>query len=60
MEDGKNLGARVDDQPEPEHVLRAAKPGAQFIQLEVWEPQMTEGPLVQGLSMLTSARQKGW
>lgn len=59
VEDGKNLGAGVDDQPEPEHILREAKPGAQFIQLEVWKLQMTAGPLVQGLSMLASARQPG-
>jgi hypothetical protein len=46
MEDGKNLRAGVDGQPEPEDVLIAAQPGSQFIQLEVWEPEMAEGTLV--------------
>jgi hypothetical protein len=55
LEDGKNLGAGVDDQPEPEHVLSAAQSGSQFIQLEVREPKMAEGPLVQGLCMFPSA-----
>jgi hypothetical protein len=57
LEDGQNLGAGINRQPEPEHVLRAAQPGSQFIQLEVWELQMAEGPLVQRLSMLPSASQ---
>jgi hypothetical protein len=37
MEDGKNLRAGVDGQPQPEHLFVAAQPGAQFIQLEVRE-----------------------
>jgi hypothetical protein len=57
LEDGQNLGAGINRQPEPEHVLRAAQPGSQFIQVEVWELQMAEGPLVQRLSMLPSASQ---
>jgi hypothetical protein len=40
MEGGKNLRARVDGQPQPEHVLIAAEPGAQFVQLQVREPEM--------------------
>ncbi len=60
MEDGKNLGAGVDGQPEPQHLLGTAEPGAQFIQLEVREPQMVKGALVQGLCVLASASQKGW
>jgi hypothetical protein len=55
MEDGKNLVAGIYRQPD--HVLRAAQPGSQFIQLEVWELQKAEGPLVQRLSMLKSASQ---
>ena len=39
MEHGKKLCARVDGQPEPQHVSGAAKPGAQFVQLEVREPE---------------------
>ncbi len=57
MEDGKNLGAGVDDQPEPQHVLRAAQPSAQFVQLEVGDLQGVEAALVQGLSVLASAGQ---
>ena len=57
LEDGKNLGAGVDDQPEPEHVLSAAQFGSQFIQLEVWEPEMAEEAFVQGLCVFPSASQ---
>jgi hypothetical protein len=46
LEDRNDLCKGVDGQPEPEHVLIAAQPGAQFIQLEVWEPEMAEGALV--------------
>jgi hypothetical protein len=49
----------IDGQPEPEHVCGAAQPGAQFVQLEVREPEMAEGALVQGLCVLASASQKG-
>jgi hypothetical protein len=59
MQDRKNLRAGVDGEPQPEHVLRAAQPGSQFIQLEMWELQMAEGPLVQGQCMFPSASQKG-
>ena len=38
QEDRKKPGAGVDDQPEPQHACRAAEPGTQFIQVEVWEP----------------------
>ena len=57
LEDGKKLGAGVDDQPE--HVSRAAQSGSQFIQLEVREPEMAEGPLVQGLCMFKSPSEPG-
>jgi hypothetical protein len=40
MEDGNKLREGVDGQPQPEHVLIAAQPGSQFIQLEVREPEM--------------------
>jgi hypothetical protein len=59
MEHGKKLGEGINGQPEPHHVLVAPEPGSQFIQLEVWEPQMAEGPLVQGLSVLASTSQPG-
>ncbi len=61
MEDRKQLRTGIDDQPEPEHVVRTAQPGSQFIQLQVREPEVARcGALVQGLSVLTSASQKGW
>ena len=46
MEDGKNLRTWVDGQPQPQDVLRATQSGAQFVQLEVREPEMAEGALV--------------
>jgi hypothetical protein len=54
MEHRKKLRAGVDGQPEPEHLLGAAQPGAQLVQLEVWEPEGAEIMLVQGLCMLES------
>jgi len=54
-----NLGERVDRQPEPENLVGAAQPGAQFIQLEMWELEMGEEALVQGLCMLPSAGEPG-
>ncbi len=59
MEHGKKLCARVDGQPEPQHVFGAAEPGAQFVQLEVREPEMAEKALVQDLRVLTSTGQPG-
>src|SRR5947209_7308970 len=47
----------IDGQPHPEHLLRTPKPGAQFVQLKVREPEMAEGALVQDLSMRALARQ---
>lgn len=40
-------------------MLSAAQSGSQFIQLEVREPKMAEGPLVQGLCMFPSASEPG-
>src|SRR5215472_16616164 len=59
MKDGKNLRARVDGQPQPDDLFVAAQPGSQFIQLEVREVEIAEGALVEGVRMLTSARQPG-
>ena len=56
LKDGKKLGARVNGQPEPEHLSGTAQPGAQFIQLQMREPEMTEKAFVQGLCMLACAR----
>jgi hypothetical protein len=49
MEHRKNLGARIDDQPEPQDLLDVAQPGAQFVQMEVRELEMAEEVLVQGV-----------
>ena len=59
MEHGKNLRKGIDGQPEPEHVCGAAQPGAQFVQLQMWEPEVAEGALVQGLCVRASASQPG-
>jgi hypothetical protein len=59
-EDGKKLRTGVDGQPEPEHVLRAAQPGSQFIHVQMRDPQMTEAAFVQGLCLLACASEKGW
>ena len=55
----KNLGEGIDGQPEPEHLFGTAQSGAQFVQLEVREPEVAKETSVQGLSMLASPRQKG-
>jgi hypothetical protein len=59
LEHRNHLGERIDDEPEPEDLLGVAQPGAQFVQLQVQEVQMTEEAFVQGLGMLPGARQKG-
>jgi hypothetical protein len=46
LEHGEDLGERIDSQPEPQHLLGAAEPGAQLVQLEVWELEMKEEALV--------------
>ena len=55
MEPGEKLGARIDGQPQPEHLSRREEPGANFVQLQVWEMQVTEAALVQGLGMFPCA-----
>jgi hypothetical protein len=55
----KKLGARIDGEPEPHHLLVAAEPGSQFIQLEMRELEMAEEALVQGLCMFPRASEKG-
>ena len=52
-----NLGEGIDSQPEPENLVGAAQPGAQFIQLQVREPENAESALVQRLRVLASTRQ---
>jgi hypothetical protein len=57
LKHGKNLREGINGQPQPEHLCGAAQPGAQFVQLEVGDLEIAETVLVQGLSVLTSARQ---
>src|SRR5579864_1501153 len=45
----------VDGQPQPEHLCTVAEACAQFVQLEVGEPEMAEATLMQHLRMLPSA-----
>jgi hypothetical protein len=59
IEHGNKLRAGVNGQPQPEQVCRAAQPRAQFIQLEVRDPEMAKGALVEGLSVLASTGQPG-
>ena len=55
----KNLGTRVDGQPEPQHLFGTAQPGAQFVHLQVREVQIAEEAVTQGMSMLTCTSQPG-
>ena len=59
MEDWKKFRERVDGQPEPEYLCMVAQACSQFVQLQMWEPQMGEEAFVQGLCMLACAREKG-
>jgi hypothetical protein len=59
MEHRKDLRERIDGQPEPDHLCGAAQPCSQFVQLEMWEPEVAEGALMQGLCVLASASQPG-
>jgi hypothetical protein len=55
MEHGNKLGARVDGQPEPQHLCSSAEPRSQFVQLNGGKREMTENVLVKALSVLTRA-----
>ncbi len=59
LEHRQKLGAGINGQPEPLHLCLAAQPGAEFVQLDVWQMQMAEGPLMQGLCVFSCARQPG-
>jgi hypothetical protein len=60
LEDREKLGAGIDSEPEPEDLLGAAQPGAEFVQLQMQEVQVAEAVLVQGVRMITRTGQKGW
>ena len=55
----QDLGKGINSQPEPQHLLGAAQPGAQFVQLDVWELEMQEEALVQGVCVLASTEEPG-
>ena len=59
LEDGKNLGERIDGQPQPEHLCGAAQPGSDFVQLEVRDVEVAEAALMEGLSMLACTSEPG-
>ena len=59
MQDRKDLRTGVDGQPQPQDVGVPAQPGAQLVQLQVWEVEMAEEALVQGLRVLASTGQPG-
>jgi hypothetical protein len=59
MENRKDFRERVDGQPQPEHLCMVAEACAQFVQLQMWEPEMAEGALMQGLRMLACTSEKG-
>ena len=41
------------------HLCMVGQACAQFVQLQMWEPQMGEATLMQGLGVLTCAREPG-
>jgi hypothetical protein len=57
MEHGKKLGAGINCQPQLHHLLGATSPRSQFIQLEVWEPEVAKEALMQSLSVRALAGQ---
>ena len=60
MQHRQNLSARIDGQPQPEHLGGAAEPCANFIQLQVRNVQVAEAALMEDLSMLACSSEKGW
>ena len=58
-EHGQNLGARIDGRPQPEHLCGAAQSGSNFVQLQVRDVQVVEGSLMEELSVLACASEKG-
>jgi hypothetical protein len=58
-EHGQNLRAGINQRPQPENLVGAAQPGAQFIHLQMREVQMAEETFVQGLCMFPHASEPG-
>ncbi len=59
LEGGKKLGARINSYPQPQHLLGAAEPCTEFVQLKVREVEMAEEALVQGVRVLASSGEPG-
>jgi hypothetical protein len=55
----KNLGERIDGQPQLQNLLRTPQPRAQFVQLEMWEVQVAEAALMEERCVLASASEPG-
>src|SRR5215469_14497592 len=47
----KNLGERIDGQPQPEHLGGTTEPGSNFVQLQVREVQVAKEVLMEDLSV---------
>ena len=60
MENRNDLCEGIDGQPEPEHLLVAAQPGTQFIQLQVRELEVVEAAPMQDLCVLESRATPRW
>ena len=56
-ENGKKLGARIDNQPQPQHLCCAAQSGSNFVQLQVRNMQVAEGVLMEELSVFACANE---
>lgn len=51
LEDGNAFSERIKGHPEPEHLRVTTQTRAHLIELHVWNLQLQEGALLQGLSM---------
>jgi hypothetical protein len=59
LKHGKDLGEGVNGQPKPQHLGGAPSPGAQFVQLEIWQMQSAKEAFVQALSVQPSTSEPG-
>ena len=54
---GRIARARIDGQPQPEHLGGVAQSGSQFVQLQVREVQVAEGVLMEEFRVLACSRE---
>jgi hypothetical protein len=54
-----NLGEGINRQPEPQDLLGAAEPGAQFVQLEMRKVEVAERTLMEDLRMAACTSEPG-